>query len=84
MVTFISIIASLSFPLLSFAETVTARLYQTAETKTFIDIKLTPPAPPTLIVEMKLPSGSNVIKTMPPFSKQNKKNNRHFEKERFC
>lgn len=75
MVTFISIIAPLSFPLLSFAETVTARLYQTAETKTFIDIKLTPPAPPTLIVEMKLPSGSNVIKTMPPFSKQNKKNN---------
>lgn len=74
-VTFISFIAPLSFPLLSYAETVTARLYQTGETMTFIDINLTPPAPPTLIVEMKLPSGSKIIKTMPPFSKQNKKNN---------
>lgn len=75
MVTCISIIAPLSFPLLSFAETVAARIYQTGETMTFIDINLTPPAPPTLIVEMKLPSGSNIIKTMPPFSKQNKKSN---------
>ena len=75
MVTVISTIAPLSFPLLSFAETVAARIYQTGETMTFIEINLTPPAPPTLIVEMKLPSGSNIIKTMPPFSKQNKKSN---------
>ena len=75
MVTFISIIASLSFPRLSYAETVSARLYQTGESKTFIDINLTPPAPPTLIVEMKLPPGSKIIKAKPPLSKQNKKDN---------
>ena len=39
---------------------------------TFIELSLAPPAPATLIVEMKLPAGVDVVRTVPHFSKQNK------------
>lgn len=75
MFTLMSVVTPLCFPDLSGAETVTARLYQTDDSMTFIEINLTSPAPPTLIVEMRLPPGSQIVRTSPQFSKQNKKNN---------
>lgn len=75
MVILISVATPLSLPVLSRAETVTARLYQTDDSRTVIEINLTSPAPPTLIVEMRLPPGSQLIRSTPHFSKQNKKNN---------
>lgn len=75
MVISISVIAPLYFPVLSCAETLTARLYQAEGFRTFIEINLTSPAPPTLIVEMRLPPGSQILRSSPHFSKQNKKNN---------
>ncbi|MEE4166966.1 MAG: hypothetical protein V2I35_13265 [Desulfocapsaceae bacterium] len=61
----------LSPPTASCAEPVSARLYQSGGTTTFIELTLAPPAPPTLIVEIKLPSNVRVIKSVPEFSKQN-------------
>ncbi len=75
MVILISVVTLLYLPVLSRAETVTARLYQPDDSRTFIEINLTSPAPPTLIVEMRLPPGSQIIRSTPHFSKQNKKNN---------
>ncbi len=75
MVTFMSVVTLLCFANLSHAETVTARLYQSDDSLTFIEINLTSPAPPTLIVEMRIPPGSQILRTSPQFSKQNKKNN---------
>ncbi len=75
MVTFMSVVTLLCFANLSRAETVTARLYQSDDSLTFIEINLTSPAPPTLIVEMRIPPGSQILTTSPQFSKQNKKNN---------
>ena len=71
-ITLTSIIFLLSSISISQAEPVTARLYQSGKTMTFIELSLAPPAPATLIVEMKLPSGVDVVKTVPQFSKQNK------------
>jgi len=56
------------------AAVVSARVYQENGTTTFIEIKLSKPAPATLIVEMRMPQGSRIIETSPKFSKQNKKN----------
>ena len=70
-----SVVTPLCFPNLCRAETVTARLYQADDSMTFIEINLTSPAPPTLIVEMRLPPGSKILRASPEFSKQNKKNN---------
>ncbi len=75
MVTFMGVVTLLCFANLSLAETVTARLYQSDDSMTFIEINLTSPAPPTLIVEMRIPPGSQILRTSPQFSKQNKKNN---------
>lgn len=75
MVVSLHILVSLSYPQHANAENVTAHIYQNGETITNIDISLSPPSPNTLIVEMRLPPGSRVLKTMPPFSKQNKDDN---------
>lgn len=71
-ITLASVIFLLSSVLISRAEPVTARLYQSGGTVTFIELSLTPPAPATLIVEMKLPSGVEIVKSVPPVSKQTK------------
>ena len=63
-----------STPLSAYAEVVSARVYQENGTTTFIEIKLSTPAPATFIVEMRMPQGSRIIETSPKFSKQNKKN----------
>ncbi len=68
MVTFMSVVTLLCFANLSRAETVTARLYQSDDSLTFIEINLTSPAPPTLIVEMRIPPGSQILRTSPQFS----------------
>ena len=72
MITLASVILLLATAPISRAEPVTARLYQSGKTMTFIELSLAPPAPATLIVEMKLPSGIEIVGTVPQFSKQNK------------
>ncbi len=71
-VTLASVIFLLSSVEISRAEPVTARLYQSGKTMTFIELSLAPPAPATLIVELKLPSVVKIIRSVPQFSKQNK------------
>ncbi len=71
-ITLASVIFLLALVSISRAEPVTARLYQSGKTMTFIELSLAPPAPATLIVEMKLPAGVDVVRTVPHFSKQNK------------